>query len=48
MQTPEWKKFNEERLAQQDSYMGGDQFRDWVAGEMKNMEKFMREFGIVK
>jgi putative tricarboxylic transport membrane protein len=48
MQTPEWKKFNEEQYANPDSYMGGDQFREWVAGEMKNMEKFMKEFGIIK
>jgi tripartite-type tricarboxylate transporter receptor subunit TctC len=48
MHTPEWKKFNDEQYANPDSYMGGDQFRDWVAGEMKHMEKFMKEFGIIK
>lgn len=48
MHTPEWKKFNEEQYANPDSYMAGDQFRDWVAGEMKHMETFMKEFGIIK
>jgi tripartite-type tricarboxylate transporter receptor subunit TctC len=48
MHTPEWKKFNEEQYANPDSYMAGDQFRDWVAAEMKHMEQFMKEFGIIK
>jgi len=48
MQTPEWKKFNEEQYANPDSYMGGPQFKTWVEGEMKNMAAFMKEFGIIK
>jgi tripartite-type tricarboxylate transporter receptor subunit TctC len=48
MQTPEWKKFNEEQYANPDSTMGGPQFKTWVEGEMKNMTAFMKEFGIVK
>jgi tripartite-type tricarboxylate transporter receptor subunit TctC len=48
MQTPEWKKFNEEQYANPDSYMGGPQFKTWVEGEMKNMVAFMKEFGIIK
>ncbi len=48
MQSPEWKKFNEEQYANPDSAMGGPQFKTWVEGEMKNMVAFMKEFGIVK
>ncbi|MCU0561089.1 MAG: tripartite tricarboxylate transporter substrate binding protein [Desulfobacterales bacterium] len=48
MQTPEWKKFNEDQYADPASYMGGDQFKAWVAGEMNSMEKLMKEFGIIK
>jgi tripartite-type tricarboxylate transporter receptor subunit TctC len=48
MQTPEWKKFNEEQYANPDSTMGGPQFKSWVEGEMKNMAAFMKEFGIIK
>jgi tripartite-type tricarboxylate transporter receptor subunit TctC len=48
MQTPEWKKFNEDQYAADDSYMGPEQFGPWVVGEMAALEKFMREFGMIK
>jgi tripartite-type tricarboxylate transporter receptor subunit TctC len=48
MQTPEWKKFNDDQYANPDSYMAGDQFRDREAGELKHMEKLVKEFGIIK
>jgi tripartite-type tricarboxylate transporter receptor subunit TctC len=48
MQTPEWKKFNADQYASEDSFMGPEQFKTWVAGEMSALEKFMKEFGMIK
>lgn len=48
MKTPEWKKFNEEQYASEDSFMGPEKFKPWVAGEMAAMQKFMKEFGMIK
>ena len=48
MQTPEWKKFNEDQYASADSFMGPETFSPWVAGEMAALEKFMKEFGMIK
>lgn len=48
MQTPEWKKFNEEQYASGDSFMGHEQFKGWVAGEMASMQKFMKDFGMIR
>jgi tripartite-type tricarboxylate transporter receptor subunit TctC len=47
-QTPEWKKFNADQYASEDSFMGPEQFKTWVAGEMSALEKFMKEFGMIK
>ena len=48
MQTPEWKKFNEEQYATRTVTWAAISSGTWVAGEMNNMEKFMKEFGMVK
>ena len=49
MESPEWKRFNlQDNYADEDSYMGPDQFPAWVAGEIRVLEKFMKEFGMIK
>ncbi len=48
MQTPEWKKFNQEQYADEASTLAGPEFARWVEGELKTMQKLMRDFGILK
>lgn len=48
MQTPEWKKFNQEQYADEASTLAGPEFARWVEGELKTMQRLMKEFGILK
>ncbi len=48
MQTPEWKKFNQEQYADEASTLAGPEFGRWVDGELKTMQRLMKEFGILK
>jgi tripartite-type tricarboxylate transporter receptor subunit TctC len=48
MDTPEWKKFSEDQDAQDDSYMGTEQFTKWVVNEENTIRTFMKSFGMAK
>jgi len=48
MDTPEYKKFEQEWYFAPDSYMGPDQFTDWVFKELETVKEFMKTFGMIK
>ncbi len=48
IETPEYKKFAQDQYLDPQSFMGPDRFPDWVAAEVKTMEKFMKDFGMIK
>lgn len=48
MDTPEWKNFEKEQYVDPDSYMGPDEFLNWVKQEHDTMRKFMIELGMLK
>lgn len=48
MGTAEWKNFEKEQYVDPDSYMGPDEFPNWVKQEYETMKKFMIELGMVK
>jgi tripartite-type tricarboxylate transporter receptor subunit TctC len=48
MDTPEWKKFEQEQYVDPDSYMGPDEFPKWVKSEYETMRKLMVELGMLK
>jgi len=48
METPEYKKFAQDQYLDPQSFMGPDQYSSWVASEVKTMEKFMKDFGMIK
>ncbi len=48
MATEAWKKFNQEQYADEASTMAGPAFTEWVMGELKTMQRLMKEFGILK
>lgn len=48
METPEYKKFAQDQYLDPHSFMGPDKFPAWVASEVKTMEKFMKDFGMIK
>jgi tripartite-type tricarboxylate transporter receptor subunit TctC len=48
METQEWKKFAEDWYIRPDSYMGPQEYKKWVAGEVATLDKMVIEFGLRK
>jgi tripartite-type tricarboxylate transporter receptor subunit TctC len=46
MDTPQWKKFAEEWYFRSDSYMGPEEFRKWVEGEVGALDRLVKEFNL--
>jgi tripartite-type tricarboxylate transporter receptor subunit TctC len=48
METPKWKQFAEEWYFRPDSAMGPAEFGKWVAGEVDELDRLVKEFGLRK
>jgi tripartite-type tricarboxylate transporter receptor subunit TctC len=48
MDTQDWKKFAEQWYIRPDSYMGPQEYGQWVEGEVATLNRLVREFGLRK